>query len=136
MAEKFDFIAIGSGTAAQVAVHRMADEGKRCAVIDYRSYGGTCALRGCDPKKMMVSGEEALAAFKRMEGNGINGSASIDWNELQAFKRSFTNPVPEKQQARYERKGVATFHGRARFAGPDRIKVEGNCPPSAPMAQI
>ncbi|MBL4858492.1 MAG: NAD(P)/FAD-dependent oxidoreductase [Erythrobacter sp.] len=126
MAEKFDFIAIGSGTAAQVAVHRMADEGKRCAVIDYRPYGGTCALRGCDPKKMMVSGEEALAAFRRMKGHGIDGSASIDWNELQAFKRSFTNPVPEKQQARYERKGVATFHGRARFAGPDRIKVEGN----------
>ncbi len=64
MAETFDFVAIGSGTAAQVAVNRMADAGKRCAVIDYRPYGGTCALRGCDPKKMMVSGEEALAAYR------------------------------------------------------------------------
>ena len=125
MAERFDFVAIGSGTAAQVAVHRMADAGKRCAVIDYRPYGGTCALRGCDPKKMMVSGEEALAAFRQMEGKGIDGSVSIDWSDLQAFKRSFTDPVPEKQKARYERKGVATLHGMARFVGPDRIEVGG-----------
>ena len=123
MAETFDFVAIGSGTAAQVAVHRMADSGKRCAVIDYRPYGGTCALRGCDPKKMMVSAEEALAAYRRMKGKGIEGSVSIDWADLQTFKRSFTGPVPEKQEARYERKGVATFHGAARFAGPDRIAV-------------
>ncbi|MXO62743.1 MULTISPECIES: dihydrolipoyl dehydrogenase family protein [Erythrobacteraceae] len=123
MAEAFDFIAIGSGTAAQVAVHQMADAGKRCAVIDYRPYGGTCALRGCDPKKMMVSGEEALAAHRRLKGKGIEGSVSIDWGDLQAFKRSFTDPVPEKQEARYERKGVATFHGTARFAGPGRIVI-------------
>lgn len=122
--EAFDFIAIGSGTAAQVAVHRMADAGKRCAVIDYRPYGGTCALRGCDPKKMMVSGEEALAAFRRMNGKGIRGSASINWGGLQAFKRSFTDPVPGKQEARYDRKGIATFHGAARFTGPDRLAVE------------
>ncbi|MEE4211354.1 MAG: NAD(P)/FAD-dependent oxidoreductase [Parvularcula sp.] len=126
MAERFDFIAIGSGTAAQVAVHRMASAGKRCAVIDYRPYGGTCALRGCDPKKMMVSGEEALAAFRQMKGNGIKGAVSIDWGDLQAFKRSFTGPVPEKQQARYERKGVATMYVKARFVGPDRIEVDGN----------
>lgn len=123
MAETFDFVAIGSGTAAQVAVHRMSDAGKRCAVIDNRPYGGTCALRGCDPKKMMVSGEEALASFRRMKGKGIDGSVSIDWGDLQAFKRSFTDPVPEKQEARYERKGVATFHGAARFTGSDRIIV-------------
>lgn len=125
MAEKFDFIAIGSGTAAQVATHRMADAGKRCAVIDYRPFGGTCALRGCDPKKMMVSGEEVLAAFRRMKGNGVVGSVSLDWADLQAFKRSFTDPVPEKQEARYARKGVATLHGKARFARPDVIEVDG-----------
>lgn len=124
MAKSFDFIAIGSGTAAQVAVHRMANAGKSCAVIDYLPFGGTCALRGCDPKKMMVSGEEVVSAFRRMKGKGVEGSAAIDWSELQAFKRSFTDPVPEKQEARYERKGVATFHGMARFAGPDRIVVD------------
>ena len=86
MAEAFDFVAIGSGTAAQVAVHQMANAGKRCAVIDYRPYGGTCALRGCDPKKMMVSGEEALAAYRRpgtefLARSYRNGSrASTAWD--------------------------------------------------------
>lgn len=123
MAETFDFIAIGSGTAAQVATHRLADAGKRCAVVDYRPFGGTCALRGCDPKKMMVSAEEVLTAFRRMNGNGIEGSVSIDWPDLQAFKRSFTEPVPQKQEARYEKKGIASFHGEARFAGSDRVLI-------------
>lgn len=125
MAKRFDFVAIGSGTAAQVAVHRTADAGKSCAVIDFRPYGGTCALRGCDPKKMMVSGEEALAWLHRMRGKGIDGDAVLNWRDLQAFKRSFTDPVPQKQEGRYERKGIATFHGKARFTGAQTLAVNG-----------
>lgn len=125
VANRFDFVAIGSGTAAQVAVHRMADAGKSCAIIDFRPYGGTCALRGCDPKKMMVSGEEALAWLRRMKGKGIDGDAVLNWRDLQAFKRSLTDPVPQKQEARYELKGIATFHGKARFTGAQTLAVNG-----------
>lgn len=125
MARRFDFVAIGSGTAAQVAVHRMTKAGKSCAVMDYRPYGGTCALRGCDPKKMLVSAEEVLAAFSRMQGHGVDGDIAINWSDLQAFKRSFTDPVPEKQQARYDRADIATFHGQARFNAPQALEVDG-----------
>src|SRR3546814_1102059 len=69
----YDLIVIGSGTAAQVAIGQVRAAGWSVAVIDHRPFGGTCALRGCDPKKMLVSGEEAIDAAARMAGHGVGG---------------------------------------------------------------
>lgn len=92
----YDLIVIGSGTAAQVAVAKVRAAGWSVAVIDHRPFGGTCALRGCDPKKMLVSGEEAIDAARRMAGHGVDGALAIDWPALMAFKRTFTDPIPAK----------------------------------------
>ena len=68
------------------------------AIIDFRPYGGTCALRGCDPKKMLRGGADVVDHAERMHGKGVVGDASIDWPHLMAFKRSFTDPVPQKHE--------------------------------------
>ena len=54
----YDLVIIGSGTAAQVVGSRMRAASWSVALIDHRPFGGTCALRGCDPKKMLISGAE------------------------------------------------------------------------------
>jgi pyruvate/2-oxoglutarate dehydrogenase complex dihydrolipoamide dehydrogenase (E3) component len=69
----YDLIVIGTGTAAQVAAGRVRRAGRSVAVIDRRTFGGTCALRGCDPKKMLVSGAEAVDLARRMHRRGIAG---------------------------------------------------------------
>ncbi len=97
----YDLVVLGSGTAAQVASARVRAAGWTVAVIDHRPFGGTCALRGCDPKKMLVSGEEAVDAARRMRGHGVEGELRMRWPDLMAFKRSFTDPVPQKQERRY-----------------------------------
>src|SRR6516164_3589694 len=111
----YDLVIIGSGTAAQVASARTKSAGWNVAIVDHRPFGGTCALRGCDPKKMLVSGEEAVDAGRRMRGHGVEGDLCIDWPALMAFKRSFTDPVPRKQEKRYAEQGIDAFHGTARF---------------------
>lgn len=58
--DTYDLIVIGTGTAAQVVAGRVRKAGRSVAMIDHRPFGGTCALRGCDPKKMLVSGAEAI----------------------------------------------------------------------------
>ena len=121
----YDLLVIGSGTAAQVASVRVRAAGWQVAVIDHRPYGGTCALRGCDPKKMLVSGAEAIDAARRMRGHGIAGDLRIEWRELQAFKRSFTDAIPTKQEKHYRDLGIDPFHGLARFTGPNTIVVDG-----------
>ena len=125
MAKTYDLVIIGSGTAAQVASARVRAAGWEVAVVDHRPFGGTCALRGCDPKKMLISGAEAIDAASRMRGHGVSGDLRVDWRELMAFKRSFTDPVPHKQEQGYAAQGIDAFHGLARFTGPDAVSVEG-----------
>jgi glutathione reductase (NADPH) len=121
----YDLAVIGSGTAAMVAAMRVREAGWTVAVIDQRPFGGTCALRGCDPKKMLVGGASALDHARRMQGKGIAGDVLIDWSELIAFKRSFTEPVPAKHEASYRAKGIDTYRGRARFTGRDALAIDG-----------
>jgi glutathione reductase (NADPH) len=129
MARAYDLIVIGSGTAAQVASHRMASAGWKVAVIDHRPFGGTCALRGCDPKKMLVTGAQVMDDVSRMSGRGIVAKdARISWRDLMAFKRSFTRPIPAKQEQRYREKGIDTLHATARFVGPNAIEIDGEAP--------
>ncbi len=122
----YDLVVIGSGTAAQVASARVRKAGRTVAVLDHRPFGGTCALRGCDPKKMLISGAEAIDAARRMQGHGVTGELRISWPELMAFKRTFTDPVPQKQEARYAAQGIDAFHGLARFTRPDAVTVAGH----------
>jgi glutathione reductase (NADPH) len=124
MPDNFDLVVIGSGTAAQVVSARARDAGRTVAVVDCRPFGGTCALRGCDPKKVLLSGEEAVAAAGRMRGHGIDAVPHIDWPALMAFKRTFTDPVPDRRERYYAEHGIAAFHGTARFTGPDTIQTD------------
>lgn len=125
MAKHYDLVIIGAGTAAMVAGSRVRKAGWSVAVIDFRPFGGTCALRGCDPKKMLVGGAMAIDHVRRMRGKGIAGEAHIDWPELIAFKRTFTDPVPEKNEHRYAEQGIDAYHGQARFTGRTTLTVEG-----------
>lgn len=125
MAEQFDLAVIGTGTAARGTAMRIREAGWSVAVIDHRPFGGTCALRGCDPKKVLVGGASVIDHARRMRGKGIAGAPHIDWLALMAFKRSFTDPVPENHEKSYADKGIATFHGQARFIGPNSVDVEG-----------
>jgi glutathione reductase (NADPH) len=122
--ETRDLIVIGTGTAARVAAGRVRKAGRSVAVIDHRPFGGTCPLRGCDPKKMLVSGSEAVDFARRMHQRGVAGELRIEWKELIEFKRSFTDPIPKKQEKAFAMQGIDAFYGIARFSGLDTIYVD------------
>jgi glutathione reductase (NADPH) len=120
----YDLIVIGTGTAAQTAAGRVRRAGRSVAVIDHRPFGGTCALRGCDPKKILVSGAEAVDFARRMHKRGVAGALHIDWKELIALKRTLTDPIPSELEERFAKPGITAYHGLARFTGPDRVAVD------------
>ncbi len=125
MPKSYDLIAIGTGTAAAVTANICRKAGWTVAVVDHLPFGGTCALRGCDPKKMLVAAAEAMDATARMqEKRVITGAINIDWGALQQFKRSFTDPVPEKREQGFAEKGIDTYHGKARFIGPTQMAID------------
>jgi len=124
MTRKFDLVAIGTGSAASAVASRCRSAGWQVAIVDSRPFGGTCALRGCDPKKVLVGAAEVLDWARRMKGKGIRAEElRIDWQELMRFKRSFTEPVPKNREEGFAKAGITAFHGRARFVGPSSVQV-------------
>ena len=124
MTRTFDVIVIGTGSAASTVASRCREAGWQVAIVDSRPFGGTCALRGCDPKKVLVGAAEAVDWIRRMNGKGIRAeNLQIDWPELMRFKRSFTEPVPKRREDGFAKAGIAAFHGRARFVGPTTVQV-------------
>ncbi len=124
MAKRLDVAVIGTGTAASTVATVCRSAGWQVAVIDSRPFGGTCALRECDPKKVLVGAAEIIDWTRRMQGKGIHAEqARVDWRELMSFKRSFTDPVPQSREQGFAKAGIAAFHGRARFVGPQAVQV-------------
>jgi glutathione reductase (NADPH) len=79
MERQFDLVVIGTGVTSAVA-SRCREAGWSVAVVDSRPFGGTCALRGCIPKKALVGAAEAVHAARDMADRGVPaGALAIDW---------------------------------------------------------
>jgi len=124
MDKNFDLVIIGTGAAGATAAYKCRDAGWEVAIVDSRPFGGTCALRGCDPKKVLVGAADLIDWLRRMEGNGVSlPDAKIDWPALMRFKKTFTDPVPEDREKKYAQAGIAMFHGRTHFLDRTRLQV-------------
>lgn len=121
----YDLIVIGAGTGGNSVARMAASAGWKVASIDNLPYGGTCALRGCDPKKMLIAVTEGVDWASNMAGKGLVARPSVNWPEMMAFKRTFTDVMPARIEAGLDKAGVDTLHGAARFTGPDSIELNG-----------
>jgi glutathione reductase (NADPH) len=124
----FDLIVIGTGSAASVTAHECRSKGWSVVIIDSLPFGGTCPLRGCDPKKVLVEAAKIIDSNQRHQNKGISSSQGINikWSDLIRFKRTFTEPFPENRENGYIKSGINVFHGHAKFIGRNNIQVEEN----------
>lgn len=126
MSERFDVVVIGTGVAGSAAAFACAQAGRRVAIVDDRPFGGTCVLRGCDAKKILVGGEEVVDFSRREARHGaITGTIAIDWPGLMRFKHEFTDPIPAQREEQYAKAGITSFHGFATFTSEATIAIEG-----------
>ncbi len=124
MAHDFDLFVIGGGSGGVAAARRAAHHGARVGLCEDRGLGGTCVLRGCVPKKLLVFASQVRADLDDAAGFGwsITG-ASVDWKALVAAK--------DRELARLEMiydqlltdAGVDVKHGRGRIVGPNAVAV-------------
>lgn len=120
----FDLIVIGTGPSASTVAKKVAKSGRSVAVIESRGYGGTCALRGCNPKKVYANAGDLIDRARGANGKlATFNDPTIDWSNLLKFKREFTEPVRETSEDSYKKLGIETFHGVARFSGLTSIQV-------------
>ncbi|PYM32624.1 MAG: NAD(P)/FAD-dependent oxidoreductase [Candidatus Rokuibacteriota bacterium] len=123
MDHRYDLVVVGTGVTSAVA-SRCREAGWTVAVVDSRPFGGTCALRGCVPKKILVSATEAVHAARDMADKGVPAATlTIDWDPLIRFKRSLVDPTPQRTEQAWAKMGIEQFHGRARFVGRASLAV-------------
>jgi len=121
----YDLIVIGAGMAGVAAATKCASQGWDVAIVDALPYGGTCALRGCDPKKILRRGAEVMDSVRLMRGKGIDDAGfAINWDDLMRHKRGFTDPVPRNLERDLASRGVATLHGPARFIDKNKVEID------------
>ena len=123
--KSFDLIVIGGGTGGNGVARMAANAGWKVASIDSLPFGGTCALRGCDPKKMLIAVTEGVEWARNLDGKGLEAQTSVDWSAMIAFKRTFTDAMPGRIEGGLEKAGVTVLHDEARFTGRDTIEVNG-----------
>jgi len=123
MDRQYDLVVVGTGITSAVAT-RCREAGWSVAVIDRQPFGGTCALRGCVPKKILVSAADAVQGARDLTGKGVPAeSLTIDWPGLMRFKRSMIGQTTERTEQSWARMVVELFHGLARFVGPTTLAV-------------
>lgn len=126
MSEKVDLLVVGAGMAGITAANKCSSQGWRVAIVDSLPYGGTCALRGCDPKKILRRGAEVIEGARLLRGKGIDDTGlSINWGELMKHKRGFTDPVPQAMEKNLVSNGATTLHGTATFIDSTHADIDG-----------
>lgn len=83
----YDFFVIGGGSGGVRAGRLVAGMGKRVGIAEEYRWGGTCVIRGCVPKKLMVYASQFSEEFEAAKGFGWSvGESNFDWKTLIANK--------------------------------------------------
>src|ERR1051325_1273403 len=116
MARKYDLAVIGTGVAATKIAQSCRKAGWNVAIVDRRPYGGTCMLRGCDPKKLLWGVAASVEQARRFPRVGFTpADIKLGWPSLIRFKREFLKNAPPAVETQLRDAGIDTFHGSAHF---------------------
>ncbi|HVY52447.1 MAG TPA: glutathione-disulfide reductase [Devosia sp.] len=123
MATDFDLIVIGAGSGGVRAARVAAGYGARVAIVEEDRVGGTCVIRGCIPKKLLVYASRFSDMFELSGSFGWTASASFDWATLLANKDKEIARLEAAYVATLERAGVEIIHDRATITGPNGVRL-------------
>ncbi|WP_430412374.1 dihydrolipoyl dehydrogenase family protein [Kordia sp.] len=121
----YNVFVIGSGVAGQTAAKICAKNGLSVAIADKQAFGGTCAIRGCDPKKILLQFADLIQKSEQLEGLGIKKLPKISWSDIQNFQKSFTEKIPKSTEENLAELKIDMYHQSPTFISENEIEVEG-----------
>ncbi len=122
----FDLFVIGGGSGGVRGARMAAASGARVAVAEEYRYGGTCVIRGCVPKKLMVYASHFHEDFADAAGFGWSvGETAFDWPALIAAKDREIGRLEAVYERLLAEAGVTALRGRARLLDDHRVEVGG-----------
>ncbi len=123
----FDLFTIGAGSGGVAASRRAGAHGARVAICEEGRVGGTCVLRGCVPKKLLVYGSHFHDDFADAAGYGwdVPVAPTLDWARLVAAKDREIDRLNGVYLRLLRDSGVKLVEGRARIADAHTVEVTG-----------
>ena len=122
----FDMLTIGAGSGGVASSRRAGSYGARVAICEELRVGGTCVLRGCVPKKLLVYGAQFADAFADAEGFGWTAPpADFDWPKLIAAKDKEIGRLSQIYINMLHNSGVEIIDGHAALVDPHTVEVAG-----------
>jgi glutathione reductase (NADPH) len=128
MSSRFDvdLFVIGGGSGGVRAARVAAEHGAKVAIAEESRWGGTCVVRGCVPKKLMVYASEVSRSLDDARGQGWTiAEAGFDWPTFLALKDQEIARLTSAYRTRLEKAGVRVIEGHARLADVHTIEVGG-----------
>jgi glutathione reductase (NADPH) len=123
--EHYELITIGAGSGGVAASRRAASHGAKVAIVEAGRVGGTCVLRGCVPKKLLMYAAQFGDTFAEARGYGwtLPESPHFEMARWQQAKAAETARLEGIYRRLLETAGVTLFEGHARLDGPGRVVV-------------
>ncbi len=122
----YDLFTIGAGSGGVRASRVAAAHGARVAVAEEYRIGGTCVIRGCVPKKLLVYGSQFAEELSHAAGFGWTlGEMTFDWAALRDFVARDVDRLEKAYTATLDNNQVAHFHERAVVTGPNSLRLAG-----------
>src|SRR6201988_788321 len=122
----FDMLTIGAGSGGVASSRRAGTYGARVAICEELRVGGTCVLRGCVPKKLLVYGAQFAEAFADAEGFGWTvPPADFDRPKLIAAKDKEIGRLSQIYINMLNNSGVEIINGHAALVDPHTVEVAG-----------
>ncbi|WP_033919744.1 glutathione-disulfide reductase [Sphingomonas sp. 37zxx] len=121
----YDLFVIGAGSGGTRASRVAAAYGARVAVAEEHRVGGTCVIRGCVPKKLLVYGAHFAEDLKdaRQFGWDVPDECAFSWSRLRDNVFAEVDRINGAYTATLENHGVEIIHERATIAGPHEVKL-------------
>jgi len=120
----FDLFVIGGGSGGVRAARIAAGHGAKVAVAEEYRFGGTCVIRGCVPKKLLVYASRFRDDFEDAAGFGWDvGEPRFDWARLIAAKDKEIARLEAAYRTTLESRGVTTLATRAVVEGPNAVRL-------------
>ena len=122
----YDLITIGAGSGGVRASRRAAALGKKVAIIENLRVGGTCVMRGCVPKKLLVLGSHFADDFEDALGYGWTvGEPGFDWSRLITAKEKELDRLEDVYHRILKDSGVEEIFGTGVLADAHTVEVDG-----------
>ncbi len=127
MAYDYDLFVIGAGSGGVRAARLAAMSGAKVAVAEEHRVGGTCVIRGCVPKKLMVYASEFSSAFKTSEEYGWThpGGHSFDWKKFITTKDIEIARLSGVYVTNLQNSGADLVHARAVLKDAHTVEIVG-----------